>query len=59
MAFGVCDGVGELSDSQWRIAGFDCRGFGEDILRQDKQEEQYTKTICLGSYYHTPTRCAV
>lgn len=33
LAFGVCDGVGEMSDTQWRVAGFDCRGFGEDILR--------------------------
>lgn len=33
MCLGVCDGVGEMSDTQWRVAGFDCRGFGEDILR--------------------------
>lgn len=40
MCLGVCDGVGEMSDTQWRVAGFDCRGFGEDILREGRSEVQ-------------------
>lgn len=40
MCLGVCDGVGEMSDTQWRVAGFDCRGFGEDILREAKSRVQ-------------------